>query len=346
MKSNIVIGSIEDSLGIYLSDNQYSKIAIVVDDNTKRDCLPIIQKIVTTQKIIELPSGEENKNIDSCQLIWQDLTDLAFDRNGLLINLGGGVIGDMGGFCAATYKRGIDFMNIPTTLLSMVDASVGGKLGVDFSHLKNQIGLFQNPSVVLIDPIFLDTLPERELRSGYAEIVKHSLIQDANLWKKLQGIDYKTLDWDSIIEHSIAIKSAVVADDPTEKGLRKILNFGHTIGHAIESFYLQHEGKKLLHGEAIAIGMICEAYLSMDRLRLSEVELIQVQKHLLEVFGKTKMESEDFDSITDLMLQDKKNNAGTIQAVLLKKIGLPKVDMPITAIETKKALKYYDSLDV
>lgn len=346
MKSNIVIGSIEDSLGIYLNDNQYSKIAIVVDDNTKRDCLPIIQKIVATQKIIELPSGEENKNIDTCQLIWQDLTDLAFDRNSLLINLGGGVIGDMGGFCAATYKRGIDFINIPTTLLSMVDASVGGKLGVDFAHFKNQIGLFQNPSVVLIDPIFLDTLPERELRSGYAEIVKHSLIQDANLWKKLQGIDYKTLDWDSIIEHSIAIKSAVVADDPTEKGLRKILNFGHTIGHAIESFYLQHEGKKLLHGEAIAIGMICEAYLSMDRLRLSEVELIQVQKHLLEVFGKTKMESEDFDSITDLMLQDKKNNAGTIQAVLLKKIGLPKVDMPITAIETKKALKYYDSLDV
>ena len=235
-----------DNYSVWIGENsiskldvsQYSKIGILVDENTKEFCLPLLSEIKKSV-IIEIKSGEENKNIDSCNLIWEALTKNCFDRNSLLINLGGGVIGDMGGFCASTYKRGIEFIQIPTSLLAMVDASVGGKLGVDFNGLKNQVGLFSNPKSVIINPKFLETLPEDELRSGFAEVVKHALIVDKNLWNHLKNNPFQDLYWEEIIESSVQIKNKIVMSDPKEKGERKKLNFGHTFGHAIESYYLE-----------------------------------------------------------------------------------------------------------
>ena len=190
------------------------------------------------------------------------LTENQFDRNSLLINLGGGVIGDMGGFCASTYKRGIDFIQIPTTLLAMVDASVGGKLGVDFGELKNQIGLFKNPKTVIVNPDFLDTLEKTQLKSGFAEVVKHALIADKNLWNKLSSTPFENLVWEEIIAISVQIKNKIVREDPWENGERKKLNFGHTFGHAIESYYLE-KGTPILHGEAVFMGIILETDLSV-----------------------------------------------------------------------------------
>ena len=234
-----------DNYSIWLGGNSlskldisgYSKVAILVDENTKRDCLPKLPQF-ENPIIIEIKSGEENKNINTCNFIWEQLTAQHFDRNSLLINLGGGVIGDMGGFAASTYKRGIDFIQIPTTLLAMVDASVGGKLGVDFNGLKNQIGLFNNPESVLIFPEFLETLPENQLKSGFAEVVKHALISDKNLWEELTSTTFDKLNWEAIILTSIQIKNNIILSDPFEKGNRKKLNFGHTFGHAVESYYL------------------------------------------------------------------------------------------------------------
>ena len=221
-----------DNYSIWLGENSLSKLdisghskaAILVDENTKRDCLPKLPQL-DNSIIIEIKSGEEYKNINTCNFIWKQLTAHQFDRNSLLINLGGGVIGDMGGFAASTYKRGIDFIHVPTTLLAMVDASVGGKLGIDFKDFKNQIGLFNNPESVLIFPEFLETLPENQLKSGFAEVVKHALISDKILWGKLTNTSFESLDWKAIIETSIQIKNTIVLADPLEKGDRKKLNF-------------------------------------------------------------------------------------------------------------------------
>ena len=239
-----------------LNVKSYSKVAILVDENTKKECLyklPNLEEPI----IIEIPSGERNKNITTCNLIWEELTNNKFDRDSILINLGGGVIGDIGGFCASTYKRGIDFIHIPTTLLAMADGSIGGKLAIDFNNLKNQIGLFTNPKSVIIDPDFLDTLPEDQLISGFAEIVKHALISDKNLWETIKATPFKKLAWEEIITISAELKNRIILNDPKEKGERKKLNFGHTFGHAIESYYLE-KGAPILHGEGIFMGMILE----------------------------------------------------------------------------------------
>jgi len=250
---SVIIDPIGKSLPQFLSQKDYSKIAIIVDENTKEHCYPIIANLVSETILIEIKSGEENKNLATCTYIWQELTDAAFDRHSLVINLGGGVIGDMGGFCAATYKRGIDFIQIPTTLLAQVDASVGGKLGIDFNGYKNHIGAFAQPEVVLIDTVFFKTLPHLELRSGFAEIIKHCLIRDASMWDVIRKRDFDQQDLQSLVAHSVAIKKEIVAEDPTEKGLRKILNFGHTLGHAVETHFLEKEGKRLLHGEPLSL---------------------------------------------------------------------------------------------
>ena len=217
-----------DNYSIWLGENSlskldisgYSKVAILVDENTKQNCLPKLPQL-DNSIIIEIKSGEEHKNINTCNFIWKQLTANHFDRNSLLINLGGGLIGDMGGFAASTYKRGIDFIHVPTTLLAMVDASIGGKLGVDFNGLKNQIGLFNNPESVLIFPEFLETLPGNQLKSGFAEVVKHALISDKNLWEKIISVPFNEMNWGKIIETSINIKNKIVLSDPYEKGERK-----------------------------------------------------------------------------------------------------------------------------
>ena len=301
-----------------LDVSSYSKIAILVDENTKRDCLYKLPKIEKSL-IIKIPSGEENKNISTCSVIWEKLTESQLDRNSLLINLGGGVIGDMGGFCASTYKRGIDFIQIPTTLLAMVDSSVGGKLGVDFKDLKNQIGVFNNPKSVLIDPEFLKTLPEKELKSGFAEVVKHALIADKDLWCKIISTPFANLDWQEIITISVDIKNNIVLSDPLENGQSKKLNFGHTYGHAIESYYLE-KGTPILHGEAVFMGMILE----IDLSSISEVEKQEIKNFILSNFS-LPFTPKKSDILSNLV-NDKKNKEGKINFSLLNKIGDGSID--------------------
>lgn len=325
----------------FFQQHTHTNIAVLVDEHTKKYCYPVIKQLLPKHIVVTIKSGEEKKNLDTCSYIWQQLTDKQFDRKSLVINLGGGVIGDMGGFCAATYKRGIDFIQAPTTLLAQVDASVGGKLGIDFNGFKNHIGVFKEPASVLIATEFLNTLPPQEVRSGFAEIIKHCLIADAAMWHKIRKRDLDKQKWDELVPHSVQIKQEVVRQDPTEKGLRKILNFGHTIGHAVESHFLAQPRKKLLHGEAIAIGMICEAYLSMQKGLLSEEELISIEEFIFAVYGKVKLTETDIAAILPLTLQDKKNEKGKIQCVLLDGAGKALFDQVITFKDITEALDYY-----
>lgn len=328
-----------------LSTSHYSSIWVLVDENTENHCLPILQAALPKIAIhkISIPAGESYKNIDSCQYIWKELLHGNANRKSLLLNLGGGVIGDMGGFCAATYKRGIDFIQIPTTLLSQVDASVGGKLGIDFAQVKNAIGLFLQPKSVIIYPPFLKTLPERELYSGFAEIIKHALIANIQYWNRLQvikNLNDPTLNWNELLTHSIGIKQQIVETDPLEKGLRKILNFGHTVGHAIESLSWE-TASPLLHGEAVAIGIICEAFLSVKLLGLSESELQSITHYIFSLYPSYKLSSLDKTALLNLMYQDKKNEATEISFSLLSAIG--KAEWNIKADEKLilESLKYY-----
>jgi 3-dehydroquinate synthase len=252
-----------------------SSVFILVDENTEKFCLPYLFEHLTERaEVISIPSGEVYKNIETCQFVWSRLVKGGADRQSLVINLGGGVIGDLGGFCAATYMRGIRFIQVPTTLLSQVDASVGGKLGVDFMGYKNMVGLISDPAGVFIFTDFLRTLPADQFRSGYAELLKHGLIADRETWEDLsKKKNFNGLDTEEMIYQSLMIKKTVTEQDPNEKGLRKILNFGHTIGHAVESYWMQSR-TPLLHGEAIAIGMVGEAYLSYRVGNISENELL------------------------------------------------------------------------
>lgn len=291
------------------------------------------------------------------------------DRKSLVINIGGGVIGDMGGFAAATYMRGVDFIQVPTTLLAMVDASVGGKLAIDFDGVKNLIGSFQSPKAVIIDTSFLDTLPERELHSGFAEIIKHGLIADKTYFREvqtylkydtdthpslrkvpagLQGegkvLETGTEDMLRLIHRSVEIKKSIVEADPTEQGIRKILNFGHTIGHAIESHSMAHSlqltaHSPLLHGEAIAIGMVAEAHIAMQIGQLAANELVQIEEVLSRAQLPTRYRLVD-QSIRDLMRSDKKNSHGKIKFALLKGIGECAHDIEVDKIVIDKALAY------
>jgi len=301
-----------------LDISKYSKVAILVDENTKRECFSLLPKI-SNSIVIEVPSGEENKNISICNTVWNKLSLNNFDRNSVLINLGGGVICDMGGFCASTYKRGLDFIQIPTTLLAMVDASIGGKIGINFNGLKNQIGLFSNPKSVIINPIFLKTVPEKQLQTGFAEVIKHSLITDKKYWEILSNTAFKDLDWQNIIDISIQIKNTIVKSDPLEKNNRKKLNFGHTYGHAIESYYLE-EKKPILHGEAVLMGIILESELSL----LSQNEKIDIKDYIISNFSLPDIPSKN--KLMKFLLNDKKNKKAKINFTLLNGIGRCTID--------------------
>ena len=341
---NIVIGkSWKNTLEKFLKEKHYSAIAILIDENTKANCLPIVIEIIDDPVIIEIKSGEEYKNLETCAHIWSVLTKNHFDRKALMINLGGGVIGDMGGFCATAYKRGIDFINLPTTLLSQVDASVGGKLGIDFQGFKNHIGFFKEPEMVLINPGFLNTLPERELRSGFAEVLKHALIADEAYWKILTTKKFPNQPWEEHILHSVKVKYEVVSDDFKESGQRKILNFGHTLGHAIESIFLDKGDAKLLHGEAIAIGMITEAYISM-KYGLKQEEVDEIAAYFISCFGKIDLKEVPKQQIFDFVKQDKKNTSSQINFSLLKNIGCADYNLFADDDEISQALAYYQSL--
>ncbi|MFD2203491.1 3-dehydroquinate synthase [Shivajiella indica] len=336
---------ISEDLKNYLGQLNYSQIGVIMDSNTSIHCYPsIAEALPIAAKIYAFPAGEANKNLETCSLIWKWMTIEGFDRKSLIINLGGGVTGDMGGFCAATYKRGIRFINIPTSLLSQVDASVGGKLGIDFHGYKNHIGVFTEPEAVIISDLFLKTLPETELRSGYAEIIKHGLIRNSNYFHCLKVEGWQNQPWRDIIEKSVAIKKEVVEKDPKESGLRKILNFGHTVGHAFESYYL-NSSDHLLHGEAIAIGMICEAYLSHKKLGLSHEELNEIVQMLKSIYGKFNIQKEAISSIIELCSQDKKNEGKTINFSLLKQIGDCDYNISVKNEEIEESILFYQSLN-
>ena len=320
-----------NALNETLSAQHYSTIFILVDSHSNTHCLPTFLPYLATEipiEIIEFESGESSKNIETCVQIWEALTELGADRKSLIINLGGGVVTDLGGFVASTFKRGIDFIHVPTTLLAMVDASVGGKNGVDLGHLKNQIGVINVPKMVLIDSTYLETLPQNEMRSGLAEMLKHGLIYDANYWKQfldLSQLDFA--DFDTLIYQSIEIKNNIVMQDPTENGIRKALNFGHTLGHAIESYFLENENKKtLLHGEAIAAGMILESYLSWQKQCIEEKDYLEIKNTINSIFERIVFEESDLAPILDLLIHDKKNEYGTIQFALLDGVGKIKIN--------------------
>jgi 3-dehydroquinate synthase len=327
----------------FVSSKNYSKVSILVDENTLRHCYPLIKNALPIHELIQIASGEEHKNLQACSSVWQAMTDHTLDRHAALVVIGGGVLGDMGGFCAATYKRGIDFILIPTTLLAQVDASIGGKLGIDFNHFKNHIGVFQHPAFTLLHAGFLKTLPKAELRSGFAEIIKHVLISDEKLWNEIKEKSFEDQDWDNLIRHSVSFKSKVVAEDPKEKGLRKILNAGHTIGHALET-YLLNTNKKVLHGEAIAAGIIAEAFISVERNLLSPQLLTDISQYILRVFGKINFTKNDYEGIAQLTIQDKKNKGNRVLCVLLEGIGKAKWDCEISLEEVKRALSFYQSV--
>jgi 3-dehydroquinate synthase len=321
-------------LNSYIDENKYSTIFILSDTHTNEYCLSRFLPLLATDKtieIIEIESGESEKNITTCVEIWSILTDLGGDRKSLIINIGGGVITDIGGFVASTFKRGIDFIHIPTTLLAMVDASIGGKNGVDLGSLKNQIGVINVPKLVLIDTEYLSTLPQIEMRSGLAEMLKHGLIFDAEYWaefKELESADFA--DFDNLIYRSIEIKNEIVMQDPTENGIRKALNFGHTLGHAIESYFLENESKKtLLHGEAIAVGMILESYISWQKKLLTAAEYIEIKNSINAVFETIVFDENDLHPIMELLIHDKKNEYGKIQFALLDGIGKIKINQEV-----------------
>ena len=337
-----------EALNLHLKETKYSNLFIITDSNTNDYCLhkflPYLETDLTIE-IIEFEAGEINKNIDTCIEIWKVLTELGADRKSLVINLGGGVVTDLGGFVASTFKRGVDFIHIPTTLLSMVDASVGGKTGVDLGNLKNQIGVINVPLMVLIDTQYLETVPQNEMRSGLAEMLKHGLIFDKHYWE--QFLDISTIDFsdlDQLIHRSVAIKNEIVMQDPNEKGIRKALNFGHTLGHAIESYFLENENKKtLLHGEAIAIGMILESYISLHKNLINEPEYLQIKAAIKAIYNDVVFEENDIEPIMELLIHDKKNEYGNIQFALIEGIGKIKINQSVENELILKAFQDYKS---
>lgn len=334
------------ALNQHIEQNDFSKIFILVDNNTHECCLPYFLSNLEHSdniEVIEIEAGEIHKTIDICVGVWNTLSELDGDRKSLLINIGGGVVTDLGGFVASTFKRGIAYVNIPTSLLAMVDASVGGKTGVDLGTLKNQIGVISTPDMVLIDTKYLDTLPQEQMRSGLAEMLKHGLISNEIYWNKFTNFSELTLeDLDALIYESVLIKKAVVDADPFENSLRKTLNFGHTLGHAIESYFLSNPNKKdLLHGEAIAIGMVLALYVSNKLVGFPEQKAQNIKDLLRKYYGKVAFEDSDFKPIIELLKYDKKNSHGNINFVLLKDIGKAKIDCLVEEDLILEAFEYY-----
>ncbi len=314
------------------------KAIILCDSNTKR-CLEYLHVVCPPTQdlsVIEIPEGELQKNLKTCEMVWYQLTEHGADRQTVLLNLGGGVVTDLGGFVASTYMRGIRFVQIPTSLLGMVDAAIGGKTGVDFGGLKNMIGTFARPEAVLIDSNFLKTLPSRHYRNGLAEVLKHAFISDASI------LDLMYANEDELISRSVKVKMDVVARDEFESGERKKLNFGHTIGHAIES-HLLDSVRTVLHGEAIAAGMVMEAYISTRTAGLPEADFQKIIQLTDSIFSRVLLSASEWNEIRKLMLYDKKNRDGQVRFVLLKSIGEAVIDQPVSEELLDQAFEFYVS---
>jgi 3-dehydroquinate synthase len=309
-----------------LVPDAYSKIFVLADSNTAQYCLPYFLQQLATKiiiEIIEIEAGEANKTIETCTGVWRVLAELGADRKSIMINVGGGMVTDLGAFAASTFKRGIDYINVPTSLLAMVDAAVGGKTGVDLDNLKNYVGVFSTPKAVIVDVNFLETLPQEEMRSGLAEMLKHGIIADRNYWNNFTDMNSLTTDDLAVLIHrSIEIKNEIVLADPKEQGKRMLLNFGHTLGHAIESYFLGNSEKQtLLHGEAIAIGMILESYIAAEKRILPIEEYREIKEVIGSIFTKVDINQNDIENIIELLWHDKKNTFGDINFVLPETIG-------------------------
>lgn len=324
-----------------LCDFQSDNIFLLMDDNTKKSCSHFLIPHMSQYNQYTVPPGEKYKTLQTCSAIWSAMTHSCLDRYSSVINLGGGVICDIGGFCASTFKRGIRFIHCPTTLLAQVDACIGGKLGIDFEGYKNQIGIFREPDYVIISKCFLETLPKSELRNGYAEMTKHALLAGGELWDMQKTIDVRDIPTIKVIEKSLEFKLSIVSQDQKEKDVRKKLNFGHTIGHALEGVFLNSDLPSLSHGEAVAAGMVAEAYLSRQELGLPQSDLNDICTYIIDHFPPINLDSVNKTSFARALIQDKKNRFGVIRAALLKRIGHCVVDVPLTLDSCWEALLYY-----
>ena len=307
----------------------YSQTILITDERVRKACFNALDPVWLRKmgEIMEIPVGEEHKNLATCGEVWRMLTNTGMDRHGLVVNIGGGVVTDLGGFAAATFKRGVDFVQVPTTLLAMVDAAIGGKTGVDFELLKNQIGLFARPVATVLHPPFIRTLPERELLSGFAECVKHALIGNATLWHELQTWDrVEMAAVEALIPDFARVKVDIVAQDPRESGLRKALNYGHTIGHALETWMIGN-GASVTHGHCVAMGMYLENKLAVALGLLDAETASEINAVLDRLFGLQPFPGFDVEEVVALMRHDKKNRNGLIKGALIGDVGVPLVDV-------------------
>lgn len=326
-----------------ISKGKYDNVFILTDDNTEKHCLPLINSNnLNNVRYISIKANDDNKSVESLSHVWTSLCEMGATRHSLLINLGGGMVTDLGGFAASTFKRGIQFINIPTTLLAMVDASVGGKTGINFNGLKNEIGVFNSANAVILDSSFLQTLDSQNIRSGYAEMLKHGLISDNQHWSELINFDLSKPDLSALsklISTSVKIKEHIVNSDPYEKAIRKALNFGHTIGHALESHALK-KGKPILHGHAVAWGTICELYLSFVKCNFPTDKMRQTIRFISNNFGLCEITCEDYEILHFYMTHDKKNTAGKINFTLLADIGEIRINQTASKDEIFEALDF------
>ena len=341
---SIYIGKeIFKAISSFLTKNSYSSYYILCDENTLQHCLPKLIMAcpqLQTAEIIEIESGENSKSLEISAHIWQTLIENSADKKSLLINLGGGVVSDLGGFTASVYKRGIDFINIPTSLLAMADASVGGKTGLDFIGIKNVIGTFAQPKAVFVYTDYLKTLPPRHFQNGLAEIYKMALISDKKFWNsfKEEGQDEETL-----ILKSVSLKNKLVLKDPFDEGIRKILNFGHTIGHALEALFFG-TANELLHGEAIIIGMLVESHIAYQKKMIHKKELYEIVGAIQPYFKMQAIKNSSLEALIELIKNDKKNHSDKFYFSLIDKIGSCTFDVVVTKNQIKKALDFYGTL--
>ena len=348
----VISQDLRQSLSQAIAECKYDHLFILVDETTARCCLPVLESILsplsTPPSLITIGATDQNKTLDSLSHVWSELQRMGATRHSLMINLGGGMVTDLGGFAASTFKRGIPYINIPTTLLSMVDASVGGKTGINFGGLKNEIGVFNNAYCVILDTTFLRTLDKANILSGYAEMLKHGLIDCEAHWAELlahlEDLDnlenMETLEkLSSLVAKSVAIKQRIVTEDPTEKGLRKALNLGHTVGHAFESLAL--ERKPILHGYAVAYGLVAELYLSCIKTGFPTDKMRQTVSFIKEHYGRMAITCDDYPRLLELMHHDKKNTGSAINFTLLAGIGDLRINQTATEDEIKEALDFY-----
>lgn len=345
-RQNVVIS---DNLAAALTEavarERHDRLFLLVDETTDRLCLPHVKDVpcmAEAHKIV-IGAGDTHKNLETIAHVWSELGRMGGTRHSLMVNLGGGMVTDLGGFAASTFKRGIRYINIPTTLLSMVDASVGGKTGINFGGLKNEIGVFNNARTVILDTVFLGTMDYENICSGYAEMLKHGLISDERMWSELVSFDLAHPDYDALrrmVADSVAVKERIVEADPTERGLRKALNLGHTAGHAFESLAMRR-GTPVLHGYAVAYGLVCELYLSAVKAGFPTERLRQTVAFINEYYGKFAITCDDYAELIELMTHDKKNTAGTINFTLLGCIGDLRIDQTATDGEIREALDFY-----